>query len=74
MYQVFWETEFNKQFEEILRAHGIDPSDLTRVNQLRNQLDIKKGSGCILMIEVEENWKEQLTQLLQTGLLARRTD
>ncbi|MDZ7264371.1 MAG: hypothetical protein ONB16_07290 [candidate division KSB1 bacterium] len=66
---MFWETEFKKQFEEILHANGIDPSDEAAANHFRSQLDIKKGPGCVLMIEVEENWKEQLTQLLQTGLV-----
>lgn len=68
MYQVFWETEFNRQFQAVLQAEGIDPSDQTAVNHLRSQLGIKPGSGCVLMVEVEENWKEKLIQLLQKGL------
>ncbi len=68
MYQVFWETEFNKQFQAVLQAEGIDPSDQTVVNHLRSQLGIEQGSGCVLMVEVEENWKERLIQLLQKGL------
>jgi hypothetical protein len=65
MHQVMWETVFNQQFEQLLNNYGIDRSDLQRIADLRNQIEIKQGSGCVLMVEVEEGWQEKLIQLLE---------
>ncbi len=72
MQQVMWETVFNKQFEQILENHGIDSSDLARINSLKERLNIVKRSNCQLMVEVEENWKEKLAQVLKEDNLVRK--
>lgn len=67
MQQVLWETVFEKQFNEILNKYGIDRSDRERVEFLRQQINITKPAGCVLMIEVAEDWKEKLIQIIETG-------
>ncbi len=67
MQQVLWETVFEKQFNEILNKYGIDKSDQETVNFLRQQINITTSVGCVLMIEVAEDWKEKLIQILETG-------
>lgn len=72
MQQVIWETVFNKQFEEILETHGIDRSDLTKINSLKEYLNIVRRSSCQLMIEVDENWKENLARILKEDNSVRK--
>lgn len=72
MQQVIWETVFNKQFEEILETHGIDRSDLIKINYLKKQLNISMRPSCRLMIEVDENWKENLVRILKEDNSARK--
>ena len=72
MQQVIWETVFNEQFEEFLENHGIDSSDLSRINSLKEHLNIARRSSCQLMIEVDENWKEKLARLLKEDNLVRK--
>jgi hypothetical protein len=67
MQQVLWETVFEKQFNEILTKYGIGKSDHDRVNFLRQQINITKSAGCVLMMEVAEDWKEKLIQIIETG-------
>ena len=67
MQQVLWETVFEKQFNEILNKYGIDKSDHNTVNSLRQQINITKSAGCVLMIEVAEDWKEKLIQIIEKG-------
>ena len=72
MQQVMWETVFNAQFEEILENHGIDSSNLTRINYLKEHLNIARRSSCQLMVEVDENWKEKLARLLKEDNLVHK--
>ena len=72
MQQVMWETVFNKQFEEFLEKYGIDISDHIRMNSLKQHLNITRKSSCKLMVEVEENWQEKLTQLLKEDNFVRK--
>lgn len=65
MKQVMWETVFNTKFEEFLAEHGIESSDFTRINFLKKHLNITRRSSCQLMVEVDENWKEQLARILK---------
>lgn len=65
MQQVIWETVFNKQFENILDAHGIDKSDIAKIDSLKKQLNLTRRSSCQLMVEVDENWKDRLIQILK---------
>jgi hypothetical protein len=65
MQQVLWETVFEKQFNEILNKYGIDKSDHDTVNFLRQQINITKSAGCVLMIEVAEDWKERLIRIIE---------
>ena len=67
MQQVLWETVFEKQFNEILNKYGIDGTDRQVVNFLRQQINITKSAGCALMIEVAEDWKEKLIQIIEKG-------
>lgn len=67
MQQVLWETVFEKQFNEILNKYGIDKSDHNKVNFLRQQINISKSAGCVLMVEVTEDWKEKLIQIIKQG-------
>jgi hypothetical protein len=67
MQLVLWETVFEKQFNVILNNYGIDKSDHNRVNSLRQQINIRKSAGCVLMIEVTEDWKEKLIQIIEQG-------
>jgi hypothetical protein len=65
MHQVMWETVFNKQFEELIESYGLDKSDRERIESLRQNLNFSSRSSCKLMIEVEEDWKEKLIQILE---------
>jgi hypothetical protein len=65
MQQIIWETVFNRQFEQVLDAVGIDRSDLAKVDSLKKQLNITRRSSCQLIVEVDENWKDKLLQILK---------
>lgn len=67
MQQVLWETVFEKQFNEILDKYGINRSDQQTVDFLRHEINITKPAGCVLMIEVAEDWKEKLIQIIEKG-------
>lgn len=71
MQQVVWETVFEKQFNEILNKYGIDTSDREKVNFLKQQINITKSPGCVLMIEVAEDWKERLIQIIEQSQVIR---
>ncbi len=66
MQQILWETVFNKQFENFLDSKGIDKNDVTRVDALKQQLVITRRASCQLMVEVDENWQDQLAKILET--------
>jgi len=72
MNQVMWETVFNKQFEEFLENQGIDSADRSRIDSLKKHLNIVKRSSCQLMVEVDENWKENLAQVLKEHNLVHK--
>lgn len=64
MQQILWEKVFNEQFEKILDSHGIDKSD-ERISALKSKLSFNYRKSCRLMIEVDEDWKEKLTKILE---------
>lgn len=65
MQKIMWETVFTKQLEDILDSHGIDKTDIAKIDSLKKRLNITRRSSCQLMVEVAENWKDKLVQLLE---------
>ncbi len=65
MQQILWETVFNRELEQILISHGIDPHDSEIRAQINELLNLTRRASCQLMVEVDEHWKQKLNQFLE---------
>lgn len=65
MQQILWETVFNKQFEDLLDSYEIDRKDVAKIMLLKNKLNITRRASCQLMVEIDEDWKDQLKIILE---------
>lgn len=70
MEQIMWETVFEKELQNILESYGIDKEDTQQVDLLKEQLNISRRSSCKLLIEVDENWKERIVQIIKNRNVA----
>lgn len=65
MQQIFWETDFNRELEQILASHGVDPHDSEIRAKLYELLNLTRRASCQLMVEIDEQWKQKVNQFLE---------